>query len=147
VVTREITVADAAPTIERLTATPERPAPGEKVVIRAHGVSARHDGVTRVEFFLDANRDGRIDAGDVNLGAGRRERPRIEAFDTGDIQFGDLGEIVSIRERRHIWRFDADKVTAGAAAGTTFTFLAQATDRAGAVSSASSPRAVTVTVR
>jgi hypothetical protein len=148
VVTADITVVDAAPTISKLTASPKRPAPGRSLVIRAHGVAARGDGITNVEFFQDTNGDGRIDDGDIDLGAGTREHRRLIGFDTGDIEDGDLGEVFITRPgRRHTWRFDASNVTTGAAKGTSFNFLAQVSDTSGAVSSVSSPPGVTVTVR
>ena len=120
-VTNTFKVVDPPPRIKEITASSKMTSTGPKLILDARGVMDRDGDVTKVDFFLDRNHNGRIDAHDRNLGRGRH---------MPDTQ---------------IWTFNASKLIKNTLAGKKLTFLAQATNDSGVRSSASSPPRVTAT--
>ncbi len=115
--TDAVTIGDDPPTIKKLTASSKVVA-GTKITIIASGARDQDGSVTAVEFWIDDNHDGMIDAGDIDLGHGT--------------PIGKSGN----------WKFDVD--TSLAVSSTTATFVAQATDTGGAVSSPNASPSVAV---
>jgi len=120
-VTDVVTVVDDTPTVKRLVAAPKKVAVGGKLTLIATGAKDKDGTIASVGFWLDVNKDGQIDGGDI-----------LEGTDNN---------------KAGGFKFDATALTAGHIGGDTLTFLAQATDNDGSVSSATSPPSATVTIK
>ena len=101
-VTQNVTVADDLPIIRKLTASAKKVFANKPLSLVASNVTDKDGSIAKVDFFLDVNGNGTIDAGDTLVGT---DSDKAGGF-----------------------KVDASGVIANAATGQTLSFLARATD-------------------
>jgi hypothetical protein len=109
VVIDTVTVVDDPPTIKRLVAAPKKVLPSGKLTLIAVGANDKDGTISKVDFWLDVDKNGTID-------------PLIDTL------------VGSDTSKAGGFKADATGTTTGKIGGDTLNFLAQATDSDGSVS-------------